>query len=558
MPPFGFLEMSCVLPVRQRKLGHSLSKMEVAATAIGALLKATGELFCCCVCSKINTTDVNLQSNLDALDMEIKNLMNRRKEVEDDKKVAEKEGYEIKAQVVKWLEDVEKLQLRVNPIQGDFILNKKPFTSFLNCKVEETLNDIKSLLEDGSFDSIRKHIPVLSIEGKLNNGSTGVGGVGKRSVPKNLNNIHPMRSASFDPNLRISMEELVVATNNFSTDLIIDDGSFGLVYKAKLSNGVTVAIKKLDPDAFQGFREFRAEMEILSKLHHPNIVKILGYCMSGSVRLLIYEFMQKGSLDQWLRQEQDAYSLSWGTRIQIIKDVANGLSFLHGLEKPIIHRDIKASNVLLDSDFQAHIADFGLARQIDNSKSHVSTVTAGTKGYMPPEYKKGLVGATVEGDVYSFGILMLAIATGKHPNLPILLDGEEVELLHWAQQLMEQNQHMEMVDHRILREDGLIEVQVKQYFEIAHMCTREKRRERPAMAKLSPALHSTGNHEFWYCSRSRLVHNSSRTTGSNQNMLEIKKYGGKANGHVHSSPKRTQGVAPTAQTREEATLLMLI
>ena len=148
--------------------------MEVAATAIRALFKATGELFCCCVCSKINTTDVNLQSNLDALVMEIKNLMNRRKEVEDAKEVAEKEGYEIKAQVVKWLEDVEKLQLRVNPIQEDFILNKKPFTSFLNCKVEETLNEIKWLLEAGSFDSIVEHIPVLSIEGKLNYGSTGV------------------------------------------------------------------------------------------------------------------------------------------------------------------------------------------------------------------------------------------------------------------------------------------------------------------------------------------------------------------------------------------------
>ena len=190
--------------------------MEVAATAIGALLKATGELFCCCVCSKINTTDVNLQSNLDALVMEIKNLMNRRKEVEDAKEVAEKEGYEIKAQVVKWLEDVEKLQLRVNPIQEDFILNKKPFTSFLNCKVEETLNEIKWLLESGSFDSIveLEHIP----RGQLYNGSTGVGGVGKRSVLKNLNNIHLKRSASFNPNLLITTEELVVATNNFSTD----------------------------------------------------------------------------------------------------------------------------------------------------------------------------------------------------------------------------------------------------------------------------------------------------------------------------------------------------
>ncbi|GMY31325.1 putative serine/threonine-protein kinase [Fagus crenata] len=453
--------------------------MEVAVTAIGALLKATGELFCCCVCSKINTTtDVNLQ---------IKNLMNRRKEVEDAMEVAEKEGYEIKAQVVKWLEDVVKLQLRVNPIQEDFILNKEPFTSFLNCKVEETLNEIKWLLEAGSFDSIVEHIPGPSIRGQLYNGSTGVGGVGKRSVLKNLNNIHLKRSASFNPNLLITTEELVVATNNFSTDLIVGDGSFGLVYKAQLSNGITVAIKTLDPDAFQGFREFRAEMEILSKLHHPNIVNILGYSMSGSVRLLIYEFMQKGSLDQWLRQEQDA-SLSWGTRIQIIKDVANGLSFLHGLEKPIIHRNIKASNVLLDSDFQAHIADFGLARRINNSKSHVTTLEAGTMGYMPPEYMEGLTAATLEGDVYSFGILMLAIATGKHPNLRTLLDGKEVKLPHWARQLMEQNQHMEMVDHRILREDGLIEAHVKQYFEIADMCTSEKRRERPAMAKVVQLL----------------------------------------------------------------------
>ncbi|GMY31328.1 putative serine/threonine-protein kinase [Fagus crenata] len=462
--------------------------MEVAATAIGALLKATGELFCCCVCSKINTTDVNLQSNLDALVMEIKNLMNRRKEVEDAKEVAEKEGYEIKAQVVKWLEDVEKLQLRVNPLQEDFILNKKPFTSFLNCKVEETLNEIKWLLEAGSFDSIVEHIPVLSIEGKLNYGSNGVGGVGKRSVLKNLNNIHPKRSASFDPNLRISKEELVVATKNFSDDFIVGDGSFGPVYKAQLSNGITVAIRKLNQDTFQGFREFRAEMEILSKLRHPNIVNILGYCMSDPDRFLIYEFMQKGSLDRWLQREQNVSSISWGTRIQIVKGVANGLSFLHGLEKPIIHRDIKASNVLLDSDFQAHIADFGLARQIDNSKSHVSTVTAGTKGYIPPEYKKGLIGATLGGDVYSFGILMLEIATGKHPNSPTRLDGKEVELPHWARQLMEQNQHMEMVDHRILREDGLIEAQVKQYFEIADMCTSEIRRERPAMAKVVQLL----------------------------------------------------------------------
>ncbi|KAL0015720.1 hypothetical protein SO802_002789 [Lithocarpus litseifolius] len=303
-----------------------------------------------------------------------------------------------------------------------------------------------------------------------------------------LSSVTVDESASFDPNLRISMQELKKATKDFSTDLIIGDGSFGLVYKAQLSSGVTVAIKKLDPDAFQGFREFRAEMETLGKLRHPNIVKILGWCVSGNDRLLIYEFVQKGSLDQWLQQEQDVPTLSWGTRVKIVKGVAKGLSFLHNLEKPIVHRDIKASNVLIDSDFEAHIADFGLARRIDTSNSHVSTQFAGTMGYMPPEYKEGLTAATLEADVYSFGILMFEIATGKRPNLPTLLDGKEVGLVQWARKMLAQNQHMEMVDASMLREDGLVEAHVKVYFEIAGMCTSEIRKERPAMAKIVDLL----------------------------------------------------------------------
>ena len=303
-----------------------------------------------------------------------------------------------------------------------------------------------------------------------------------------LSSVTVDESASFDPNLRISMQELRKATKDFSTDLIIGDGSFGLVYKAQLSSGVTVAIKKLDPDAFQGFREFRAEMETLGKLRHPNIVKILGWCVSGNDRLLIYEFVQKGSLDQWLQQEQDVPTLSWGTRVKIVKGVAKGLSFLHNLEKPIVHRDIKASNVLIGSDFEAHIADFGLARRMDTSNSHVSTQFAGTMGYMPPEYKEGLTAATLEADVYSFGILMFEIATGKRPNLPTLLDGKEVGLVQWARKMLAQNQHMEMVDASMSKEDGLIEAHVKEYFEIAGMCTSEIRKERPAMAKIVELL----------------------------------------------------------------------
>lgn len=233
----------------------------------------------------------------------------------------------------------------------------------------------------------------------------------------------------------------------------------------------------------------------MSKFLHPNLVRILGYCASGADRLLVYEFMEKGSLDQWLQdassenddvaapwQQSLRLPLSWEKRVRIAKGVANGLDYLHGLEKPIIHRDIKASNVLLDSKFEAHIADFGLARRIDHSHSHVSTQVAGTMGYMPPEYREGLTAATKKADVYSFGILLFEIATGKRPNLPARLDGKDVGLVEWARKMVAQNRQMEMVDANITREE-LTEDNVKDYFQIAILCTGQVPKERPSMAQ---------------------------------------------------------------------------
>ncbi|GAV71706.1 Pkinase_Tyr domain-containing protein [Cephalotus follicularis] len=319
------------------------------------------------------------------------------------------------------------------------------------------------------------------------------------SKPKSNFELISGESATFDPSLnQISMAELVIATNNFSTDLIIGDGSFGLVYKAKLNNQVTVAIKKLDPDAFQGFREFRAEMETLGKLRHKNVVKILGYCATGLDRVLIYEFMERGSLDQWLHDtssdveasKQQLVSrspLPWDTRVKVCSGIVDGLAYLHGLDTPIIHRDIKASNVLLDIEFEAHIADFGLARRIDTSHSHVSTQVAGTMGYMPPEYREGNTAATVMADVYSFGILMIEIASQKRPNWPVVLDGEEVGFIEWARKMVEQNRQIEMIHSNISREE-LIADNVKQYFKIALLCTNENSRSRPAMSEVSQLL----------------------------------------------------------------------
>jgi serine/threonine protein kinase len=300
------------------------------------------------------------------------------------------------------------------------------------------------------------------------------------------------------------MEELSRATNNFSPYRVVGDGSFGLVYKARLSTGDVVAVKKLSPDAFQGFREFAAEMETLSKLSHDNIVKILGYWASGPERLLVYEYIDKGNLDQWLHEpsspthpNDDVFStdiirspLSWETRVNIIRGVAHGLCYLHGLQKPIIHRDIKASNVLLDSEFQAHIADFGLARRMDKSHSHVSTQVAGTIGYMPPEYRDGSNVANPKVDVYSFGVLMIETVSGHRPNLAVKLEGNDIGLVNWARKMKERNTEMEMLDVNVPREEGLKEESVREYVHIACMCTGELQKDRPEMPEVVNLLDS--------------------------------------------------------------------
>ncbi|KAK2987342.1 hypothetical protein RJ640_023643 [Escallonia rubra] len=319
------------------------------------------------------------------------------------------------------------------------------------------------------------------------------------SLGSDLSSVSIEDNVSFEPSLdRISMAELLEATRNFDPELIIGDGSFGLVYKATLFNGLTVAVKRLGPDAFQGFREFRAELETLGKIRHPNIVRLLGYCESGFKRALVHEFMAKGRLDQWLHgtfslEDDGARSpprtrLSWVTRLNIIKGVASGLFYMHNLDTPIIHRDIKASNVLLDLNFNARIADFGIARMIENSGTHASTEAGGTMGYMPPEYIQGATMATVKGDVYSFGILMLEVATGRRPNWPVIMeDGIETSLINWTAEMVAQNKIMQVIDANISRE-GLKEEEVAKVIRIATMCTTTSPRQRPEMKEVVELL----------------------------------------------------------------------
>ncbi|KAK9950774.1 hypothetical protein M0R45_006243 [Rubus argutus] len=273
---------------------------------------------------------------------------------------------------------------------------------------------------------------------------------------------------------QFSMAELLNATENFSPNMIIDHGDSFLVYKARLSNGLTVAVKKLDPAAFPGFREFRAEVETLGKLRHPNIVKLLGYNASDSAGLFVYEFVEKGNLQNWLCPHVSTTNLSWQARLRIVRGVADGLAYLHGLESPIVHRNITAVNVLLDSEFQARITNFVLARRFESAAhTHVSTFPVGTGAYTPPEYKMlGPNIATLKGDVFSFGVLMWEIATGRLPQ------GKELTGLYDRQ-----DRYRGLVDSKIRRSE-LDEANVKLYFRIICLCAPCRPENRPAMREV--------------------------------------------------------------------------
>ncbi|XP_049348165.1 probable serine/threonine-protein kinase PBL18 [Solanum verrucosum] len=243
------------------------------------------------------------------------------------------------------------------------------------------------------------------------------------------------------PYLRaLLLSELAKATTNFHSDCLLGEGGFGYVYKGWLCNdtltaatpgsGLGVAVKKLKPRGLQGHKEWLSEVNYLGQLRHPNLVKLIGFCLEGENRLLVYEFMPRGSLENHLFPKS-APVLPWATRIKVAIAAARGLLFLHDVEPQVIYRDFKASNILLDSEFNAKLSDFGLAKSgPTGDHSHVSTQVMGTQGYTAPEYlATGKL--TAKCDVYSFGVVLLELLTGRH-----VMDkrkaGAEQNLIEWA------------------------------------------------------------------------------------------------------------------------------
>ncbi|CAL5213966.1 unnamed protein product [Lathyrus oleraceus] len=276
-----------------------------------------------------------------------------------------------------------------------------------------------------------------------------------------------------------SYETLVSATKNFDSKL--GEGGFGPVYKGKLSDGREIAVKKLSQTSNQGKKEFMNEAKLLARVQHRNVVDLLGYCVHGTEKLLVYEYLPHESLDKFLFKPDKREQLDWKRRFGIITGVAKGLLYLHeDAHQCIIHRDIKASNVLLADKWVPKIADFGMARLFPEDQSQVNTRVAGTNGYMAPEYMMhGRL--SVKADVFSYGVLVLELITGQR-NSSFNLDVEEHNLFDWAYKMYKKGKCLEIVDTTLV--STAITEQVAMCIQLGLLCIQGDPQLRPTMRRV--------------------------------------------------------------------------
>ncbi|KAJ1379679.1 Serine/threonine-protein kinase, active site [Sesbania bispinosa] len=243
-----------------------------------------------------------------------------------------------------------------------------------------------------------------------------------------------------------TLRDLEQATNRFSAENILGEGGYGVVYRGRLINGTEVAVKKLLNNLGQAEKEFRVEVEAIGHVRHKHLVRLLGYCVEGVHRLLIYEYVNNGNLEQWLHGDMRQHgTLTWEARMKVLLGTAKALAYLHeAIEPKVIHRDIKSSNILIDDEFNAKVSDFGLAKLLDSGESHITTRVMGTFGYVAPEYaNSGLLNE--KSDIYSFGVLLLEAVTGRDP-VDYAHPANEVNLVEWLKMMVGARRAEEVVD----------------------------------------------------------------------------------------------------------------
>ncbi|XP_060168399.1 probable receptor-like serine/threonine-protein kinase At4g34500 [Lycium barbarum] len=297
-----------------------------------------------------------------------------------------------------------------------------------------------------------------------------------------------------------SLKELEIATNGFRAENVIGEGGYGVVFRGVLQDSSVVAVKKLLNNKGQAEKEFKVEVEAIGKVRHKNLAGLLGYCSEGAHRILIYEYIDNGNLEQWLHGDVGPVSpLTWEIRMKIAIGTARGLAYLHeGLEPKVVHRDVKSSNILLDRKWNPKVSDFGLAKLLGSEKSYVTTRVMGTFGYVSPDYAS--TGMLNEGsDVYSFGVMLMEIITGRSPVDYSRAPGE-MNLVEWFKGMVANRRGEELVD-------PLIEVHppprsLKRVLLICLRCIDMDANKRPKMGQI---VHMLEADEFPFRSEPRPV-----------------------------------------------------
>lgn len=293
---------------------------------------------------------------------------------------------------------------------------------------------------------------------------------------------------SFDDSITERMkvftsDELDRATDHFNRDRILGEGGHGTVYKGMLSEGRLVAIKRSKLMEESQLKQFINEMVILSRINHRNIVRLIGCCLETEVPLLVYEYISNGTLYDHIHHPSEEFYVTWKMRLQIAYDLAGALDYLHTMSSiPILHRDIKSSNILLDEKYKAKLSDFGTSRLVAIDQTHITTLVMGTFGYLDPEYVQSSQ-LTQKSDVYSFGVVLLELLTRQKA---IRTTNEDRSLIYWFQSHMENSRLLDIIDPQILHEGS-----TKEFLTIANLavqCLNLDGKKRPTMKEVQRSI----------------------------------------------------------------------
>jgi hypothetical protein len=284
---------------------------------------------------------------------------------------------------------------------------------------------------------------------------------------------------------RFSYEELSQATNGFSKDQLLGSGGFGKVYRGILSNNSEIAVKCVNHDSKQGLREFMAEISSMGRLQHKNLVQMRGWCRKSNELMLVYDYMPNGSLDRYIFHKPKKL-LNWQQRRQVLADVAEGLNYLHhGWDQVVVHRDIKSSNILLDSDMRGRLGDFGLAKLYSHNEVPNTTRVVGTLGYLAPELVTMAV-ATSASDIYSFGVVILEVACGRRPIEMGSTEEEDSVLIDLVRDLHATGKAVEAADERMKGEFVVEEMEL--VLKLGLVCCHPDPQRRPSMREVVAVL----------------------------------------------------------------------